>query len=143
MPKPYDNEPADGRIQAMPITPPPPPPISYAQMVAALVKSGEAILADLTPSAAALWHAGTGVAGEAGELLDAVKKHAIYARQLDRVNVIEELGDLEFYMEDIRQRLGITRQETLDANIQKLGIRYAGYVYSNEQAQERADKKGA
>jgi NTP pyrophosphatase (non-canonical NTP hydrolase) len=83
----------------------------------------------------------TGVAGEAGELLDAVKKAAIYCKPVDIDNVIEELGDLEFYMEGLRQRFGLTREECLEANISKLSIRYKSGVYSNGQAQDRADKK--
>ena len=81
-----------------------------------------------------------GIAGEAGELLDAVKREAIYNKVLDRENVIEELGDLEFYMEGLRQRLNITREETLYHNKQKLSIRYQGLQYSDKSAHERADK---
>jgi NTP pyrophosphatase (non-canonical NTP hydrolase) len=83
-----------------------------------------------------------GVSGEAGELLDAIKKSAIYRKPLDIANVIEELGDLEFYMEGIRQSLGITRRECLDANIAKLICRYGDH-YSDEAANARADKRGA
>ena len=48
------------------------------------------------------------------------------SQAIDRENVIEELGDLEFYMEGVRQNLGITREETLNHNIQKLSKRYEG-----------------
>ena len=82
-----------------------------------------------------------GISGEAGELLDAIKKAAIYQKPVDRQNVIEELGDLEFYMEGLRQGLGITRKETIQGNIDKLSKRYEGFKYSNEAAQNRADKK--
>ena len=81
-----------------------------------------------------------GISGEAGELLDAIKKHVIYQKPLDRENAIEELGDIEFYLEGLRQGLGISRQETLDANIKKLSVRYAGLQYSDTAAQTRADK---
>jgi hypothetical protein len=54
---------------------------------------------------------------------------------------IEELGDLEFYMEGLRQGLGITREDTLKANIAKLSKRYASGKYSNQQAHEHADKQ--
>jgi hypothetical protein len=56
-------------------------------------------------------------------------------------NVIEELGDLEFYMEGLRQELGISRDLTLDRNISKLSKRYHSATYSDSQAQERADKE--
>lgn len=112
----------------------------YPDFVAALAKPGKAVLADLTPTSAHLLHMAVGVSGEAGELLDAVKKHSIYAKTLDLANVVEELGDLEFYMEGLRQTLGITRQETLLANREKLAKRYASLTYSNQAAQDRADK---
>lgn len=86
-------------------------------------------------------HAAVGVSGEAGELLDAVKKTWAYGKPLDRDNVIEELGDLEFYMEALRQALGITRDETLIQNQKKLGVRYASGVYSDQHAIERKDKQ--
>lgn len=115
----------------------------YEDMVAALAKPGAQVASALTPEAAHLWHMATGVSGEAGELLDAVKKHAIYVKPLDRANVVEELGDLEFYMEGLRASLGITREETLEANKMKLlGKRYASGSYSDAQAQARADKAG-
>jgi len=114
--------------------------IKHEEMVATLVKDGDQIVAELTGNDAHLWHMATGVSGEAGELLDAVKKNVIYRKELDRENVVEELGDLEFYMEGLRQATGITRQETLDGNIAKLGKRYKGLKYSDKSAQDRADK---
>jgi NTP pyrophosphatase (non-canonical NTP hydrolase) len=118
--------------------------IKYSEMVTALAKSGTAILNAMTPNGAHLLHMAVGVSGESGELLDAVKKHVIYNKPLDRENVIEELGDLEFYMEGLRQGLGITREETLIANIVKLSTgpkaRYKD-GYSDQAAQERADKQ--
>ena len=116
--------------------------INYVAMVAALAKPGEAILSSLTPDRCHLLHMAVGVSGEAGELLDAVKKATIYGKPLDRENVIEELGDLEFYMEGLRQGLGITREETLQANVAKLGARYAAGKYSDKAAIARADKNG-
>ena len=117
------------------------PQIQFEDMVRALVKSGDAILRELSPIQADLLHMGVGVSGEAGELLDAIKKNTIYGKPLDIENVVEELGDLEFYMEHIRQIVGVTRQQTIDANIQKLGKRYSSGAYSNAQAQTRADKQ--
>lgn len=116
---------------------------TYQDMVANLKKAGELILETMTPDAADLLHMAVGVSGESGELLDAVKKHVIYNKPLDRENIIEELGDLEFYMEGVRQRAGVTRQETLDHNFAKLGHRYSGHRYSDEQAQLRKDKAEA
>ena len=81
-----------------------------------------------------------GICGEAGELLDAVKKAVIYRKNLDRTNVIEELGDIEFYLEGFRQSVGISRDETIKENMDKLSKRYAKIQYTDEAAQTRADK---
>lgn len=117
--------------------------IDYADFVEKLAKPGDDILGSLTPEDCHLLHMAVGIAGEAGELLDAVKKAVIYRRKLDMVNVTEELGDLEFYMQGMRSSLGITREETIFQNKAKLAVRYSSMSYTNEQAQERADKKDA
>lgn len=111
-------------------------------MVKALAKPGHEIIKEITPLKAHCLHMAVGVCGEAGELIDAVKKNVMYNKPLDIANVVEELGDIEFYLEGLRQELGITREQTIEHNIEKLGVRYSGGKFSNESAQERADKKG-
>lgn len=114
---------------------------THADMVARLAKPGSQLIADLTPQGAHLWHMASCICGEAGELFDAIKKPAIYAKgSYDRANIVEELGDLEFYMEGLRASLGISRAEVLEMNMKKLALRYSSGNYSNEQAQARADK---
>ncbi len=112
----------------------------FAAMVARLSKPGEQIKNELTPKQAHLLHMAVGISGEAGELLDAIKKHAVYQKSLNITNVVEELGDLEFFMEGLRATLGISREEVLAKNINKLSVRYHSGKYSNQQAQQRADK---
>ena len=114
--------------------------VTYPELVAALVKPGADIVATLTAEDAHLLHMVVGIAGEAGELLDEIKKVVIHRKPIDRENVIEELGDLEFYMEGLRQGLSITRREVLEHNIAKLSKRYSSGTYSDKHAQERADK---
>ena len=113
---------------------------SHSSMVTALIKSGQTIAEEMTAEDAHLIHMAVGVSGEAGELLDAVKKSVIYRKPLDVENVIEELGDLEFYMEGLRQGLGLTREQCLEANIKKLSKRY-GEKYTDAAAHARADKE--
>jgi NTP pyrophosphatase (non-canonical NTP hydrolase) len=118
--------------------------ISHPDMVGMLCKPGQDILDGLTPGRAHTLHMAVGIAGEAGELLDAIKKYAIYCKPVDRENVVEELGDLEFYMEGLRTSFNISRSETLTANkLKLLGKRYASGKYSDEQAIQRADKSDA
>ena len=116
--------------------------VTHAQMVTALAKPGKNIIASLTEDQAHLLHMAVGIAGEAGELLDAVKKHVIYNKSLDVVNIVEELGDLEFYMEGLRQsdKVGVSRDTTLRMNKEKLSKRYHTLTYTDTHAQERRDK---
>jgi len=106
--------------------------VRYDQFVLQLFK------ADTGP--AMLNHAVLGVAGESGELVDAVKKHLVYGKPLDRANIIEELGDLRFYIQAMQNVLGITESEVLQANADKLSKRYRGLRYSDKAAIDRADK---
>ena len=78
-----------------------------------------------------------------GKLLDATKKHAVYCKEIDMDKVIDDLKQIELFMESIRQHFGILYEECLEHNVKKLGERYKGHNYSNEQAQDRADKKQA
>jgi NTP pyrophosphatase (non-canonical NTP hydrolase) len=114
---------------------------AHQELVKTLAKPGANILMDLTPAKCHLLHMVIGISGESGEVLDAVKKFIIYNRPLDLKNVIEELGDIEFYMEGLRSGLGISREQTLEANIDKLRERYEVLQYSDRAAQERADKQ--
>lgn len=94
----------------------------------------------LTPNQCELLHAAIGIAGEAGELLDAVRKHVFNGQPLDRENVIEELGDLCFYLEAACQAIKMKRADIEELNMAKLFERYKD-GYSDQQAQERKDKQ--
>ena len=115
--------------------------INYSLFVSMLFKDGADILKTMTPEKMDTLHAGVGVSGEAGELLDAIKKWVVYNKPLDRDNVIEELGDIEFYLQRIRSIIGVSRERVLEGNKQKLSKRYEGLNYSDQAAQDRADKE--
>lgn len=114
--------------------------IPYSEFVNNLCKDGRLIAKEMTPENAHLLHMAVGIAGEAGELLDAIKKAVIYNKPLDILNIIEELGDLEFYMQGLRNSLLLSRASTIDHNMAKLGKRYFD-GYSDKSAQDRADKQ--
>ena len=82
-----------------------------------------------------------GIAIEGGNLLDTIKKVVIYNKPVDRMSIVLALGAVEFYMEEVRRSLGFSREQTLEANIEKLGKRYVGLKYSDKAAQLRADKQ--
>jgi len=75
----------------------------------------------------AIWriqHGAIGIATEAGELLDALKKHLYYQRGLDIVNVREELGDVLWYVALVCNAIGVDMGQVMEANIDKLRQRY-------------------
>lgn len=114
--------------------------MDHSTLVKKLCKPGEDILATLTPLDCHLWHMASKLCSEAGELMDNIGKAVIYRKAIDVENAKEELGDIEFYLEGLRQGLSISRDETLTENIKKLTIRY-GQKYSDQAAQERKDKQ--
>ena len=83
-----------------------------------------------------LQHAGNGLASEAGEFLDALKKHVYYDAELDRVNLTEELGDMMWYVALAADTLGVDLEELLYRNIAKLATRYPE-KFTKEDASDR------
>ena len=87
-----------------------------------------------------LHHAGTGIAGEGGEILDITKKVWVYGKELDVAHLVEELGDMRFYYQAMLNLLQMTDAEIIAQNMKKLRVRYADGKYSDAQANARADK---
>lgn len=114
--------------------------MKHSTLVTALCKDGQEIKDSISGLDAHLLHMLVGLSGEVGELIDAIKKPIFYRKSIDLANVIEELGDIEFYLEGLRQGLDIERDKTIEVNIEKLEIRY-GQKFSNQAAQERKDKQ--
>lgn len=71
-----------------------------------------------------LLHASMGIGTEAGELVDQIKKHAFYGRELDKENLFEEIGDLLWYIGIALDELGYTFEDAMAANHRKLAARY-------------------
>ena len=113
----------------------------YQEMVIRLAKPGQDILKNLTPETCELLHAAIGISSDGGEFLDAVKAHVIYGKPLDRENIIEELGDLEWFMQLARNCIRVTREEIIQANVNKLAKRYPDKVYSDKDGLARKDKE--
>ena len=98
----------------------------YGRFVKEMFKSntGDIFAAEEYLSCYGLTHAAMGVAGEAGEVVDLLKKTIFTGKRLYVDEIIKELGDLEFYLEALRQQLHITRDEVLNANWRKLSERH-------------------
>lgn len=104
----------------------------YASFVASRVKPMHNATDDLL-------HAAIGISGEAGELLDAVKKTWVYGKRLDSVNIIEELGDIMFYVQMAALNQNISLANVIELNMVKLQLRYPD-GYTDQAALARADK---
>ena len=87
-----------------------------------------------------LLHGAIGIATEAGELLDALKKHIYYNKELDKVNISEEIGDVLWYAALLCNCLEIDMQDVMDTNIAKLKARYPE-KFDEDKAENRNLKK--
>ena len=65
-----------------------------------------------------------GVAGEAGEVADLLKKHLGHGHPLDRDKAAKELGDVLWYVAALANRLGFSLEEIARLNVAKLRARY-------------------
>ena len=112
----------------------------YREFVRGLCKAGSVIAEELTPDDCHRLHMAVGISGEAGELLDAIKKATIYRKPLDIANVREECGDLLFYITGLLDSLDIELDSVIAENVGKLSLRYRSLNYSNDAAIARLDK---
>jgi NTP pyrophosphatase (non-canonical NTP hydrolase) len=65
-----------------------------------------------------------GLNGESGECIDIMKKHIFQGHELDREHLIEELGDVAWYLAVCCEGLGVSLEEVMEKNIEKLKARY-------------------
>ena len=65
-----------------------------------------------------------GLCGESGEAIDIVKKWLAQGHELDREHLINELGDIAWYLAEAATALDITLEEVFEGNISKLKKRY-------------------
>lgn len=65
-----------------------------------------------------------GLCGESGEAIDLVKKHLAHDHELDRQHLIEELGDIAWYLAEAADALDVSLEEILFLNLEKLKRRY-------------------
>lgn len=67
---------------------------------------------------------GLGIAGEAGEVADLIKKSSFHGHSIDKAEVKKELGDVLWYLGQIARLTGLTLEEVAQGNIDKLMKRY-------------------
>lgn len=69
-------------------------------------------------------HMTLGMITELGELADNFKKYIAYGKEIDWINVKEELGDIFWYFIGMCNVLGFTLEDIMDTNKRKLAKRY-------------------
>jgi NTP pyrophosphatase (non-canonical NTP hydrolase) len=84
-------------------------------------------------------HAHLGLSSETGEVGDAIKKYIIYGQPLDVDNLIEECGDILWYLSLMVSACGSTLESVMEQNIAKLEKRYPE-KFTEKDAFERKDK---
>lgn len=82
-------------------------------------------------------HGVMGINGEAGEIIDLVKKSVFYGRELDGKLLIEEIGDMLWYTNLLIHAAGSTWGEVMAANIAKLEARYPDLRFDADRANNR------
>lgn len=92
----------------------------YQQNAAATARGGTALHKEQGRVAVACM----GLAGEAGEVVDYLKKWVGHGHDIDKEHVKKELGDVLWYVSEIATALGLSLQEIAMMNADKLRKRY-------------------
>jgi NTP pyrophosphatase (non-canonical NTP hydrolase) len=87
-----------------------------------------------------VWNA-LGLAGEAGEVADTIKKAVFHQHGINRDELIKELGDVLWYVAALCSKLDVPMSEVMERNIEKLKKRYPD-GYSSADSKVRVDVAG-
>ncbi len=76
------------------------------------------------PDPGELLNGALGLTGEAGEVSDMIKKHIFHGHDLDRDELIKELGDVCWYVALLCTAIDVDLSDVMTRNINKLKMRY-------------------
>lgn len=101
------------------------------------------------PQMIRILHGLIGMTTEVGELFDQFKRHIFYGKELDTINLAEEIGDVDWYraitVDALANLLGKDAEELNDhidaKNISKLTERYKGKFSSEAAINRNVDKE--
>ena len=82
-----------------------------------------------------VWNA-IGLAGEAGEVVDNIKKAIFHQHGLNQTQLMKEIGDVMWYVAGLCTKLGFSLEDVMQQNIDKLIERYPN-GYSSEASKNR------
>lgn len=80
----------------------------YADMVGKLAKPGEDIVSGLDAEKAHLLHMAVGLSSEVGELME-IRMLAAYGKEVDTDHLVEEIGDVMFYLQGLCAGCGCSK----------------------------------
>lgn len=112
----------------------------HLNMVRDLKKNPYEIQAQIKASQLDKLHMAIGIAGEAGEVVDIIKKHSFNNKDVEPAEVLKECGDVLFYLAGLLDTYGWTIDDALSQNISKLRTRYPE-GYSDQAAAEKRDQQ--
>lgn len=81
-----------------------------------------------------------GLNGEAGECIDVYKKHLFQGHDLDTNKLIDEVGDVLWYVAEIAEGLNISIEEIAYKNIKKLENRYKENKFNKQESIQRKEE---
>lgn len=108
----------------------------YTEQSAKTLSSSKDLNIGIDNNTIDLLHCAIGAVTESGELLDSFKKHIYYKKDLDIINIVEEIGDIQFYLFNLCRLLNLDMEDIYETNIKKLRARY-GEKFSTEKANDR------
>lgn len=80
-----------------------------------------------------------GTAGEAGEIVETIKKSIFHGHELDTKKLAREIGDVMWYLANLATAIGFNLSEVAQMNVDKLRVRYpAGF--SHEASKNRKEE---
>lgn len=82
-------------------------------------------------------HAMFGIASESGEIVDVFKKRFAYGKEIDYVNLDEEMGDLLWYIQLYANARNKTLADLIQMNMDKLAKRYKDNLFTSKDALNR------
>ena len=88
-----------------------------------------------------LIHSILGLASEVGEIADQLKKSIFYGKDLDVVNLAEELGDVFWYEALMTNELATTHPEVSFDSIEEINIAKLKKRYGDKFSEQRAVKR--
>ena len=83
-----------------------------------------------------------GLSGESGECADIVKKYLFQGHELNKEKLMDELGDVMWYIAITAKGLGYSLEEVVSHNYEKLTSRYPTGKFRKEDSINRKENGG-